>query len=135
MSKIKTSTLVPINQGHAHHTVTIWVEVNSIIIIIDSLILSIKGLTRTKGYAQEHLETGGTGGLSMKEYMVIYEWTGRNYSAYVPDLPGCIACADTLEETERLIVEGIKLCIEARKEAGQPVPEPTTKAKAVVVAL
>jgi predicted RNase H-like HicB family nuclease len=28
----------------------------------------------------------------MKEYVVIYEWTGKNYSAYVPDLPGCVAC-------------------------------------------
>ena len=38
----------------------------------------------------------------MKEYAVVYEWTGANYSAYVPDLPGCVACADTLEETRML---------------------------------
>ncbi|MBI2304136.1 MAG: type II toxin-antitoxin system HicB family antitoxin [Chloroflexi bacterium] len=71
----------------------------------------------------------------MKEYVVIYEWTGRNYSAYVPDLPGCVAFADTLEETERLMLDSIKLCIEARKEAGQPIPEPLTKAKPIVVAV
>jgi predicted RNase H-like HicB family nuclease len=45
----------------------------------------------------------------MKEYVVIYEWTGKNYSAYVPDLPGCVAAGDTLEETERLMREAITL--------------------------
>lgn len=34
----------------------------------------------------------------MKKYLVIYEWTGQNYSAYVTDLPGYIACEDTLED-------------------------------------
>lgn len=70
----------------------------------------------------------------MREYTVIYEWTGRNYSAYVPDLPGCVAAADTLEETERLMKEAIALYIEALREAGQAIPEPTTKAKPLAVA-
>jgi len=70
----------------------------------------------------------------VKEYLVIYEWAGQNYSAYAPDLPGCVAAGDTLEETERLMKEAIELYIESLKEAGQPVPEPTTKAKPVMVA-
>ena len=70
----------------------------------------------------------------MKEYLVIYEWAGRNYSAYAPDFPGCVAAGDTLEETERLMREAIELYIESLKETGQPVPEPTTKAKPVIVA-
>jgi predicted RNase H-like HicB family nuclease len=69
----------------------------------------------------------------MKEYVVIYEWTGKNYSAYVPDLPGCVAAGDTLEETERLMREAITLYIETLRELGQPVPEPTTKAKPIAV--
>jgi predicted RNase H-like HicB family nuclease len=69
----------------------------------------------------------------MKEYVVIYEWTGKNYSAYVPDLPGCVAAGDTLEETERLMREAITLYIETLRESGQPVPEPTTKAKPIAV--
>ncbi|MDH4136583.1 MAG: type II toxin-antitoxin system HicB family antitoxin [Anaerolineae bacterium] len=69
----------------------------------------------------------------MKEYVVIYEWTGQNYSAYAPDLPGCVAAGDTLEETERLMKEAIELYIESLKEIGQLVPEPTTKAKPVAV--
>ncbi|MFM7405553.1 MAG: type II toxin-antitoxin system HicB family antitoxin [Cuspidothrix sp.] len=45
----------------------------------------------------------------MNNYAVVYEWTGSNYSAYVPDLPGCVACGDTLQETEELIKEAIEL--------------------------
>ncbi len=69
----------------------------------------------------------------MKEYTVIYEWAGENYSAYVPDLPGCIACGDTLEETEELMKGAIELYIETLREVGQSIPEPTTKAKALSV--
>jgi len=70
----------------------------------------------------------------MKEYVVVFEWTGSNYSAYVPDLPGCITTGKTLEETERNIKEAIALYIDALREDGTPVPEPTTKAKPVSVA-
>jgi len=69
----------------------------------------------------------------MREYVVIYEWTGANYSAYVPDLPGCVACGDTLEETQQLIGEAIELYVEALKEEGKPIPEPSTKPRPVVV--
>ena len=69
----------------------------------------------------------------MKEYTVIYEWAGENYSAYVPDLPGCIACGDTLEETEELMKDAIELYIETLRDDGQPIPEPTTQARAVSV--
>jgi predicted RNase H-like HicB family nuclease len=69
----------------------------------------------------------------MKEYVVIYEWTGQNYSAYVPDLPGCVAAGGTLEETERLINEAIKLYTEELYSAGQTLPEPKTKAKCIAL--
>jgi predicted RNase H-like HicB family nuclease len=65
----------------------------------------------------------------MKKYVVIYEKAVGNYSAYVPDLPGCVACADTLDETEELMKEAIKLYIDTLMEEGRPVPEPTTKAR------
>jgi predicted RNase H-like HicB family nuclease len=70
----------------------------------------------------------------MKEYLVIYERAGQNYSAYVPDLPGCVAAGDTLEETERLMREAIELYIVSLRETRQPLPEPTTTAKPVMVA-
>lgn len=58
------------------------------------------------------------------KYVVVYQQTPNNWSAYVPDLPGCIGAADTREETERLIQEGIVLYIEALRETGQPAPVP-----------
>ncbi len=69
----------------------------------------------------------------MKEYLVIFEWAGSNYSAYVPDLPGCISTGKTLEDTERNIQEAIELYIDTLKEDCQPIPEPSTKGKAVAV--
>lgn len=69
----------------------------------------------------------------MKEYLVIYEKAGENYSADVPDLPGCIACGDTMEETESLMKEAIELYIEELKAEGKPIPEPTTWGKSIQV--
>ena len=69
----------------------------------------------------------------MKEYAVVYEWAGKNYSAYVPDLPGCVACGDTLEETEQLMKEAVELYINTLKEDGKAVPEPTTKSRLITV--
>jgi predicted RNase H-like HicB family nuclease len=71
----------------------------------------------------------------MKEYIVIYEWAGTNYSAYVPDLLGCVACGDTMAETEELIKEAINLYIEVLKEDGKPIPDPTTQAGKVLVSV
>ena len=70
----------------------------------------------------------------MKEYVVIFEKAGSNYSAYVPDLPGCITTGKTLDETERNIEEAISLYLDTLREEGKPFPEPTTKAKPVSVA-
>lgn len=70
----------------------------------------------------------------MREYVVIYERAGRNWSAYVPDLPGCVAAADTREELARLIREAIDLHIEGMKEEGLAIPEPSADAERVRVA-
>jgi predicted RNase H-like HicB family nuclease len=69
----------------------------------------------------------------MKEYLVIFEWANSNYSAYVPDLPGCISTGKTLEDTERNIREAIELYLDTLKEDGHPIPEPSTKGKAIAV--
>jgi predicted RNase H-like HicB family nuclease len=70
----------------------------------------------------------------MKEYLVVFEWAGSNYSAYVPDLPGCISTGKTLEDAEASIREAIALYIDTLREDGKPVPEPVTKAKPIEVA-
>ena len=70
----------------------------------------------------------------MKEYAVIFEKGPNNWSAYVPDLPGCVAAGKTREETEQLIQEAIEFHIEGMKEDGEPIPEPTRIARMVKVA-
>ncbi|CAD0226755.1 MULTISPECIES: type II toxin-antitoxin system HicB family antitoxin [Planktothrix] len=70
----------------------------------------------------------------MKEYIVIFELAGSNYSAYVPDLPGCISTGKTLEETENNIKEAIELYIDTLREDGQAIPEPSLTVKAISVA-
>jgi predicted RNase H-like HicB family nuclease len=69
----------------------------------------------------------------MKEYIVIFEWAGSNYSAYAPDLPGCISTGKTIEETEINIREAIELYIDTLKEDNQPIPPPSVQSKAVLV--
>lgn len=59
-------------------------------------------------------------------YAVVIEKAKQNYSAYVPDLPGCISTGRTLEEVEQNIRDAIVLHIEGLREAGEIVPEPTT---------
>ena len=58
---------------------------------------------------------------------VIFEKCENNYSAYVPDLPGCIAVGNTLEEVRESIAEAIEFHIEALREAGYTVPVPSVQ--------
>jgi predicted RNase H-like HicB family nuclease len=67
------------------------------------------------------------------KYAVIYEKTATGYSAYVPDLPGCIAAAATLQETEELIRGAIEMHLAAMREDGDPVPEATTLTEYIAV--
>ena len=67
-------------------------------------------------------------------YAIVIERGDSNWSAYVPDLPGCVATGDTLEETEREIREAIEFHIEGMREDGSPVPESTTQVTYVEVA-
>jgi predicted RNase H-like HicB family nuclease len=71
----------------------------------------------------------------MKGYTVIYEPGRRNWSAYVPDLPGCIATAKTRKQLERVIREAIEFHIEGLRLHGEPIPEPTIEAGTVNVAV
>ena len=67
------------------------------------------------------------------EYLVVIEKGPKSYGAYVPDLPGCAAVGDSRREVLRLIREGISLHIEAMREAGEPVPHPTSKSELIKV--
>ena len=59
-------------------------------------------------------------------YAIVIEKMESNYSAYVPDRPGCNGTASTIEETESLIKEAIAFHLEGMREDHQPVPEPTS---------
>jgi len=62
----------------------------------------------------------------MRRYAIVVEKAKRNYAAYVPDLPGCVATGETVEATERLLREAIEVHIEGLREDGLPVPEPSS---------
>ena len=64
-------------------------------------------------------------------YAVVIEKAEGNYSAYVPDLPGCIATAPTVEAVESEIRDAIRFHIDGLEEDGLPVPPPTTIAEYV----
>ena len=70
----------------------------------------------------------------MKKYAIVIEKIpGSNYSAYVPDLPGCVATAATLDEIKRLMQEGIEFHLEGMREDGIPIPPPSSQVEYVDV--
>ena len=59
-------------------------------------------------------------------YAIIIEKAKGNYSAHVPDLPGCITTGNTIEEIEKNMKEAIDFHLDGLREEGLPIPEPTT---------
>ena len=68
------------------------------------------------------------------KYAVVIEKGKKGYGAYVPDLPGCIAAADTKKEVKKLIHEAIEFHIEGLKENGEQIPQPTSSIEFIEVA-
>ena len=66
-------------------------------------------------------------------YAVVVEQAGENYSAYVPDLPECVATGSTAEEATREIGEAIAFHLEGLRAGGPPIPPATTAAQYVDV--
>ena len=71
----------------------------------------------------------------MSTYTVFFELTPSGYSAHVPDLPGCVAAASTLEETRQLVREAIEFHVEGMRMHGDPVPAPTPHIEEIEVAV
>ena len=67
------------------------------------------------------------------KYVAIIGKTGNGYAAHLPDLPGCIAAADTFEETRNLIEEAANFHVEGMMEHGETIPEPLNAAIEVEV--
>jgi predicted RNase H-like HicB family nuclease len=66
-----------------------------------------------------------------RKYAVIYERGPTSIGAYVPDLPGCVAVGETMEEVQNLIREAIQFHLAGMVEDGQPIPEPGTRCEYV----
>ncbi len=66
-------------------------------------------------------------------YVIVIEKTDTGYSAYVPDLPGCISVGDDKEQIETNIQEAIVFHLEGMKEDGFEIPSPTTEAVTMVI--
>jgi predicted RNase H-like HicB family nuclease len=67
-------------------------------------------------------------------YAVVIEKGESNFSAYVPDFPGCVAVGDTAEEIEREIQEAIEFHLEGLRADGLPIPAPSSRVEYVEVA-
>jgi len=66
-------------------------------------------------------------------YLVVVEKGPDNYSAYLPDVPGCVATGKSVEETLQLLSEALELHLAGLKEDGLPIPLPTTTAEYIEV--
>ena len=66
-------------------------------------------------------------------YAIVIEKSNTGYGAFVPDLPGCVAVGQSVQETETLIKEAIEFHLEGMKEDGVEIPPPTSMAEYVEV--
>jgi predicted RNase H-like HicB family nuclease len=89
-----------------------------------------QALGRSRGWNfEQYLEAGGPQGNAVMRYAVVIEKAETNYSAYVPDLPGCVATGSSVKEVEKEIRDAIRFHIEGLKEDGLPVFAPSSIAE------
>ena len=69
----------------------------------------------------------------MFRFLVVIEKAENNYSAYCPDLPGCVATGTTREEVEKNILEAIVFHIQGMKEERIPIPQPNSFAEVIAL--
>ena len=72
--------------------------------------------------------------MSPRRYPLVIEPTSTGYSAYSPDVPGCVAVGDTQEETRQNFQSALAAHFETMREAGEPIPEPQSSVDYVEVA-
>src|ERR1700733_10185176 len=92
---------------------------------------------RRTGTSARHLERYTQEGrveMSGRRYPVIIEQTGTGYSAYSPDVSGCVAVGDTKEETRQNFQDALTAHFDAMREVGEPIPQPHTSVDYVEVA-
>lgn len=67
------------------------------------------------------------------KFIVLIEKSDNGYAAYLPDLPGCVAAGDTIDETRELIAEAVASHLEILAEDGDPMPEPNSLSQTLAV--
>lgn len=67
-------------------------------------------------------------------YSIIIERGPENFSAYAPDFPGCVAAAETEQETISLMKEALELHVEDMRQRGEPIPQPSEVREVEVMA-
>jgi len=67
----------------------------------------------------------------MEYVIVIEEGNDGSFSAYVPDLPGCVSCGDTLDELRHNIRDAVHLHLESLRDHGEPIPKPISRTETV----
>ena len=72
--------------------------------------------------------------MSGKRYPIVIERTNTGFSAYSPDVPGCVAVGDTEEDTRSNFQDALAQHFEAMREVGEAIPEPSSSVDYVVVA-
>ena len=65
------------------------------------------------------------------KYAIVIEQAEGNYSAYAPDLPGCISTGNSIEEVESNMAEAIRFHLDGMREDGHPIPEPSARCQYV----
>ena len=86
--------------------------------------------------SKEYLDAGGLEEIEfhIMRYAMIIEPGERNYSAYLPDLPGCVATGKTIDELRERMSEAVELHLQGMREDGLSIPEPTSLADYVEAA-
>lgn len=69
------------------------------------------------------------------DYAIVIEQAGTSFSAYVPDLPGCVVVGDSVEEVRGLIREAIEFHLDGMREDGEPIPPASSRVEYVKVAV
>ena len=70
------------------------------------------------------------------KFLVVFEQApDGSYSAYLPDVPGCVSCGDTLDEAKIIIREALEFHLQGMRSAGLPIPMPTTVSDYVAASL
>ncbi len=83
---------------------------------------------------EQYPEAGGVALAASRSYAIVVEWAEGNYSAYVPDLPGCVTTGTTVDETIASMREAIAGHLALMAECGDPIPEPRAVVTRVEVA-